>query len=193
MHRRNIFLSFFSKHSSASFFSYRIDLFFFSFHNSFNMKLKLNLNFLVFMPVMKKYLPATWPLITVYLTQHTAVCSSHILHSCSCKVTFQPFSQCSYSVMEWQMFLKLPMYLSASRNLAFWEMDRSDFGTETTNCALGVSERYLSKTDEIRLYMIDSDSRGDISAISLPIGNAPKSFSRWHKQTPCRPQLEKQG
>lgn len=38
--------------------------------------------------------------------------------------------------------------------------------------------------------MIDSDSRGDISAISLPIGNAPKSFSRWHKQTSCKPQLE---
>lgn len=96
------------------------------------------------------------------------------------------------------MFLKLPVYLSTSRgkkkknNLAFWEMDRSDFGTEGTNCALGFSQRYLSKMDEIRLYVIDSDSRGDISAISLPIGNAPKSFSRWHKQTSCKPQLENQ-
>lgn len=69
-------------------------------------------------------------------------------------------------------------------------MDRSDFGTENTNCALRFSERYLSKTEGRRLYVIDSDSRGDISAISLPIGNAPKSFSRWHKQTSCKPQLE---
>lgn len=90
------------------------------------------------------------------------------------------------------MFLKLPVYLSASRkkNLGFWEMDRSDFGMETTNCALRFSQRYLSKTDEIRLQVIDSDSREDISAISVPIGNAPKSFSRWHKQTSCKPQLE---
>lgn len=69
-------------------------------------------------------------------------------------------------------------------------MDRSDFGRENTNCALRFSERYLSKTEGRRLRMIDSDSRGDISAISLPIGNAPKSFSRWHKQTSCKPQLE---
>lgn len=65
-----------------------------------------------------------------------------------------------------------------TKTLHFWEMDRSDLGTEITNCALRFSERYLSKMDEICPNVTDSDSRGDISAISLPIGNAPKSFSR---------------
>lgn len=96
--------------------------------------------------------------------------------------------QCN-GVTDVSQIARVPRRLTKTSPLGKWT--EVIFGTKTTNCALGFSERYLSKTDEIRLYMIDSDSRGDISAISLPIGNAPKSFSRWHKQTSCKPQLKK--